>query len=71
MDSGDPATWKPVSDRRKGVIWSAVGLGIAITFLIISEGNVKAGAVGIIPLFIGLGYFIAALIDPQSTEEEA
>ena len=70
VDSGDPATWKPVSDRRKGIIWCAVGLGIAITFLIFAGGNAKAGAVGIIPLFIGFGYFIAALIDPKSTDEE-
>jgi len=49
--------------RRTGVVLVSVGLGLALFFItlsiIVSERDVLAGAaVGIIPLVIGIGFFI-------------
>ena len=59
---------KPLSDKRKAIIWISVGLGIAATVYLLT-GNQKSVALGIIPLSIGIGYFIAAILIPENPEE--
>lgn len=51
--------------RRKGIAWTMGGLGIFASFAVmaIASGNpdfVVFGALGLIPLFIGIGLFIDA-----------
>jgi energy-coupling factor transporter transmembrane protein EcfT len=72
-----PKNWQPVSDIRKGLIWCSVGLGISLTLFILTgssmynfSGAGRTSAIGIIPLFIGIGYLIAAKLDPKRSNEE-
>lgn len=69
VDKDNPGSWKPVSDVRKGLIWFSVGLGVSLTLFIISE-SARGAAIGIIPLFIGIGYLVAAKLDPKLPVEE-
>ena len=70
IDPDNPRAGKPISDRRKGVIWTSIGLGIGAFLVISSDGSLKAGAFGLIPLFIGIGYFVAARLDPQPVDKD-
>lgn len=68
IDPDNPRAGKPVSDKRKGVIWIAIGLGLGSFLLVSSGGSMKSAAISLLPLFIGLGYFVAARYDPQKTD---
>jgi hypothetical protein len=46
----------PASDLRKGIAWTAIGVGLTGYFLVGPGGN---WGIGLIPLCIGLGYLIA------------
>lgn len=67
VDSGNPQTWKPGSDLRKGFVWLAIGLGLGLTACILS-GNPRSLALGLIFDFIGIGYLIAWKIAPKASE---
>lgn len=69
VDSGNPQTWKPVSDMRKGVIWTSIGLGLVLMPTVLS-GEIKAGVIGVIPLLVGIGYFVMSKIDLKSTDDQ-
>ncbi|MDA0347441.1 MAG: DUF6249 domain-containing protein [Verrucomicrobia bacterium] len=76
-DRGKPKNWQPVSDIRKGLIWCSVGLGISLTLFILTGSSIynfsgagRSSAIGIIPLFIGIGYLIAAKLDAKGSNEE-
>jgi hypothetical protein len=69
IDPDTPATWrKPVSDRRKGILWVAVGLGVGLALIVMGGGEWRKGAVAIIPLCIGMGYLVAATLEPREPE---
>ena len=70
VDKDNPKTWKPTSDIRKGVIWFTVGLGISLTVFIFAMSS-RGAALGLIPMFIGIAYFIAAKLDPKPSQQEA
>lgn len=69
VDSGNPQTWKPVSDMRKGVIWTSIGLGLVLMPTVLS-GEIKAAVIGVIPLLVGIGYFVMSKLDPKPTDEQ-
>ncbi len=70
IDPDNPATWrKPVTDRRKGILWCAVGLGLGVMLVIWGDGNLRKGALAVVPLCIGLGYLIAARLEPAPDDE--
>ena len=69
IDPANPQHKKPMSDKRKGIIWFSVGIGIAATVYILT-GNQKYMATAIIPLFIGVGYLISAFVVPEKSEEK-
>jgi len=59
------------SPLKKGIIWTAVGLGISLFFLMRSildpELSDEMGntAIGIIPLFVGIGYLLIHFLDKK------
>jgi hypothetical protein len=53
----------PASDLRKGIAWTAIGVGLTGYFLVGSGGN---WGIGLIPLCIGLGYLIAWKFESNS-----
>jgi hypothetical protein len=46
----------PKSDFRRGLVWSAIGLGWFIAFTV--KGNIGSGALGLIPLLIGAAFLV-------------
>ncbi len=67
VDEGNPQTWRPVSDLRKAFIWMAIGLGLGLTAYIFT-GVPRALAVGLVFVFIGLGYLIVWFIEPTPVD---
>ena len=58
------------STLKKGIIWSTAVLGIS-TFFLIAARAIEPTAIGIIPLFIGIGYLLIHFLDKeQATKEE-
>lgn len=53
------------SDRRKGIIWTCVGGGLTMFFLL-SDGP---KGLGFIPLAIGIGYLLVAKFAPRGPDE--
>lgn len=69
IDEDHPHAKKAISDYRKGIIWTVVGIGISITALIIL-GSDRGAALGLIPVCIGVGYLLAAKLDPKTSKEQ-
>lgn len=69
IDEDHPHAKQSTSDLRKGIIWSVVGIGISITALIIL-GSDRGAAIGLIPICIGIGYLVAAKLDPKPARGE-
>ena len=69
IDEDHPHAKRATSDLRKGIIWTVVGIGISITALIIL-GSDRGAALGLIPVCIGIGYLVAAKLDPKPVQEE-
>lgn len=63
LGSKPPPTNK--SDRRKGIIWTCVGGGLTMFFLL-SDGP---KGLGFIPLAIGIGYLLVAKFAPRGPDE--
>ena len=59
---------------KKGIIWTSVGLGIILFFVIIGfTGNKNAFsgmAIGIIPTFVGIGHLLYHSLDKKAKKEE-
>jgi hypothetical protein len=53
----------PASALRKGIFWTAIGVGLTGYLLVSSSGN---WGVGLIPLCIGLGYLLAWKLETNS-----
>jgi hypothetical protein len=53
----------PASQLRRGIIWTAIGIGLTGFFLVGSHGN---WGIGLIPLCIGLGYLLAWKLESNS-----
>jgi len=53
----------PASQLRRGIIWTAIGIGLTAFFLAGSHGN---WGLGLIPLCIGLGYLLAWKLESNS-----
>ena len=70
IDPENPTPGKRMSDVRKGVIWTVIGLGLAGVFFIGSGGNWRACSMGLLPLLIGVGYFIVGRLDPKPTTSD-
>lgn len=68
IDKDNPQTWRATSDLRKGIIWTVIGVGISVTVLIL-VGSDRGAVLGLIPVCIGIGYFIAAKLDPRPTQK--
>ncbi len=58
---------KKVSTLRRGVIWMAIGLGIILYFFISDNSN--EWALGLIPLFIGIGYIVIHIFEKKDKTE--
>ncbi len=69
IDEDHPHAKKSISDLRKGIIWTVVGIGISITALIIMGSN-RGAALGLIPVCIGVGYLLAAKLDPKPSTDQ-
>ena len=67
IDEDHPHAKKPTSDIRKGVIWLCVGIGISLAVFILNV-SLRSAAIGLIPVFIGIGYIVAARLDTQDNE---
>jgi len=52
---------RPASDLRRGIMWSALGLGIVLCFLPLGF----PWSFGLVPLLVGVGYLAAAIIQPK------
>lgn len=55
---------KKRSPLQTGIIWVAVGLGISV-FLLIAAQKIQPVGLGIIPLFIGIGYLFIHFFDKK------
>ena len=61
------------SPLQKGIIWTSVGLGIVLFFVIIGftkDKDAFAGmAIGAIPTFVGIGYLLFHCLDKKQAKE--
>lgn len=62
----EPKKANAPSNLKKGILWLVVGLGIVISFLVMKEND--ALIVGIIPIFIGIGYLLVHKLDKPKTD---
>jgi len=58
---------------KKGIIWTSTGLGIILFFVMIgftgNKGAFSGIAVGIIPMFVGLGHLLFHFFDKEQAKE--
>ncbi len=61
----EPELPHPAKSRRAGILLVAGGLGYSLTFALISmveRDALVAASLGIIPIFVGIGFFIDATL---------
>jgi len=59
------STYQSKSDIQKSIILVATGIGISIVLLLLEIGG-RIWSIGLIPIIIGLGYFIASRLENKS-----
>ena len=56
---------------QKGIIWTAVGLGISLFFLANTGGKIdESVGLGFIPMFVGLGFLFIHFFDKKQEKKE-
>lgn len=60
---------KPVHSARRAWALIFIGIGLALVPAIGAIHGISGGAWGLLPLFIGLGLLIAAILDKREYEE--
>ena len=61
----EPKKANPSSNLKRGILWSAIGLGLWIYFAVVN--NHEALIVGIVPTFVGIGYLLVHFLDKPKT----
>lgn len=59
------STYQSKSDIQKSIILISTGVGISIVVLLLEIGG-RIWSIGLIPIIIGLGYFIASRLENKS-----
>lgn len=50
---------EPPNDRRRGIVLLALGCGLSAFLFVVDKQGTGAWALGLVPLFLGLGYLLA------------
>jgi len=70
----EPDMPHPARSRRAGILLVTSGLGFSLAFLLISRAApdaTTAAAFGVIPVSIGVGYFIDAMLARRDSQHAA
>jgi large-conductance mechanosensitive channel len=62
----EPKKANAPSNLKKGILWLVVGLGIVVSFIVMKETD--GLIVGIIPVFVGIGYLLVHKLDKPKTD---
>ncbi|MDP4240503.1 MAG: DUF6249 domain-containing protein [Bacteroidota bacterium] len=62
----EPKKANPSSNLKRGILWTAVGLGLLIYFIIDQKTN--GLILGIVPTFVGIGYLLVHFLDKPKTD---
>ncbi|MDR3652960.1 MAG: DUF6249 domain-containing protein [Paludibacter sp.] len=62
----EPKKENPASNLKKGILWLVIGLGVLISFIVMSHK--EALIVGIVPTFVGVGYLLVHFLEKPKTD---